>query len=472
MGTRFRTMLAPIGIPTGDGRRFATDAIEVAPTPFPLEWVRESRGGHDGAVVIGAVHESAISTVADAIKAGYVSDETVKSAGLDRKMLAVWASGELFDDADREDMPRLAEDVAEVLTLINSGVLGPSVDLDSFEGIPVKEGTDEELTWEDLDEAESAGEDVKIELLITQGRVRAATLVSIPAFMETSRPLSLDEPEADDTESVGKGTGLASLIASVAAPARPEVTAFDPPKLDGPTPIEIDFETGRVFGHIATWRTCHLGYADVCVTAPRDGTGGYAWFNRFPVETADGSTVWAGRLTVGGRHPVLSLTASATMAQYDGKTVAAYVRASEDAHGIVISGTLNPYLDDAQRRVLARRKVSGDWRETPSGLSLVEVLALAPGPRQHSEPGFPIAATHSRHGRQTALTASFGPDSETVFGRIESVDVAAEVRSALKAEREREGAANALTATLDAERDAAVAQFRKDLFDALKRTVE
>lgn len=473
MGTRFRTMLAPINVPTGDGRRFGAGAIALAPTPFPLEWVRENRGGHDGAVVIGAIDQATVTTVADAIKAGYVSEDTVKSSGLDRKMQAIWASGELFDDADREEMPRLAEDVAEVLTLISSGVLGPSVDLDSFEGKPVKQGTDEEITYEDLEEADLAGEDVKVELLITEGRVRAATLVSIPAFMETSRPLSLDEPEPNEAESASKGAGLSALIASVAAPARPDVAAFDAPKLDGPTPIEIDFETGRVFGHIATWRTCHAGYADVCVTAPRD-TDGYSWFNRFPVDTADGGTVWAGRLTVGGRHPGLSLTASATMAQYDGKTVAAHVRASEDEHGIVICGTLEPELDDAQRRVLARRKVSGDWRETPSGLSLVELLALSPGPLQHAEPGFPVAATHSRNGRQTALTAALGPDSDGMLPVLRSGPVVdmAELAEAVyqrhRAGEARQAASIALAAVLNADQEAVVGQARVALADVLE----
>lgn len=480
MGTKFRTMLAPLNAPTGDGRRFSADGITLAPTPFPFEWVRERQGGHDGAVVVGVVQEANIATVAEAVKSGMMPDDIVKKCGLDPKMSAIWATGEMLDDVDREEMPRLAEDVAEVLTLIGAGTLGPSVDLDSFKGVPVKAGTDEELTWEDLEEAELAEEEVKVELLVTEGRVRAATLVSIPAFAETSRPLSLEvqedepdpekqgvpdapaEPEEDDEASAGRS--VAALIASVVAPDLPVASVFDTPKLDTPTPITVDFETGRVFGHIAVWRTCHAGYADVCVTPPRDGTGAYAWFNRFPVETEDG-TVWAGRLTVGGRHPGLSLTASATMAAYDGKTVAAYVRASEDSHGIVISGVLAPGLNDTTRRVLSRRKVSGDWRETPAGLSLVELLALSPGPRQHSEPGFPVA-THSYRGRQTALTASFGPEPDGAPVRP-PVDIVSEVRAAVKAERQREEAAGALTAALEDERQRAAADARAALAEIL-----
>lgn len=446
MGTRFRTMLAPIGLSTGDGRRFKDGAIELADTPFPFEWARSREGGHDGAVVVGVVQDATVATVKDALAAEWISPEAAK--GLDTKMSAVWAKGELFDGVDREEMPRLAEDVAESMHLIGQGTLGPSVDLDSFEGVPVIAGTDEEVTWERLEEIyEETGEEPKIELLITSGRVRAATLVSIPAFAETSRPLELvaaevpeDEEEAA-AQAAAETARVVALVASVAAAPLPLVSAFTRPELAGPTPITWDFDTGRVFGHVATWQTCHVGYADVCVTAPRDDEANeYAWFNRFPVETDDGGTVWVGRITVGGRHPGLSLTAALTMAQYDGKIVAADVRAYSDAHGIVVAGVIRPGLKPGDRQILSRRKVSGDWRETPAGLSLVEVLALSPGPRQHAEPGFPIPGTFTTNGRQTALTAALGPDPDTlpVFrssGPLVDVDALAAALERRQAER-------------------------------------
>lgn len=455
MGTRFRTMLAPIGLSTGDGRRFQDGAIELADTPFPFEWARERQGGHDGAVVVGVVQEATVATVKDALAGEWVTPELAKS--LDKGLMAVWARGEMFDAVDREEMPRLAEDVAEAMHLMGAGTLGPSVDLDSFEGVPVLEGTDEEVTWERYEEIyEETGEEPKLELLITSGRVRAGTLVSIPAFMETSRPLELIPAELSEAEAAAETQAAAALVASVATAPLPAVSAFALPALDGPTPITFDFATGRVFGHIATWRTCHVGYADVCITAPRDDdANGYAWFNRFPVETEDGGTIWAGRITVGGRHPGLELTAAATMSQYDGKTVAADVRAYSDDHGIVVAGLIRPNLDASARSVLSRRKVSGDWRETPAGLSLVEVLALSPGPRAHAEPGFPVPGTFSRAGRQTALTAALGPepdglavlrssaplvDVDALAAALEARQVAraqaAETRAALAAELE------------------------------------
>jgi hypothetical protein len=355
-------------------------------------------------------------------------------------------------------MPRLAEDVAEAMHLMGAGTLGPSVDLDSFEGVPVFEGTDDEVTWDLVEQymEENDGKEPKIELLITQGRVRAATLVSIPAFAETSRPLELieaeeaevDPAEADEAEAAAIAHELA-LVASVGTlNTRPFVADFDMPALSGPTPITFDWDRGVVFGHIATWQTCHVGYSDVCVTAPHDESG-YAWFNRFPVETHDGSTVWAGRITVGGRHAGLELAASATMATYDTKTVAAHVRAYEDEHGIVVAGVINPDLTESERQTLNRRRVSGDWRETPAGLSLVEVLALSPGPRAHSEPGFPVPGTFSRSGRQVALTAALGPVEDIGHFVVDAIDIGAAVRLALAEDRRAQAARAALAADLN-----------------------
>lgn len=433
MGTRFRTLLAPIGVGTGDGRRFAEGAISLPATPFPFEWVREREGGHNGAVTIGTVQDAHIGTVAEALTAGWISPERV--AGMDAGMMGVWASGEFLDDADRETMPRLAEDVATAMHLIENGTLGPSVDPDSFEAVPVLAGTDTPAALE------LVTDETKLELLITSGRVRAATLVSIPAFAETSRPLELIPNEAP--------TPVAALLASVGQMERLlDIAAFSGAALTGPTPITYDRETGRVFGHIATWQTCHTGYSEVCVTAPRDPSGEFASFNRFPIETADG-VVWAGRITVGGRHAALSADANGAIREHDEKTVAAYVRAYADEVGIAVAGVLQPDLDEGTLAVLSRRKVSGDWRETKDGLSLVEVLALSPGPRAHSEPGFPVE-TFSRAGRQVALVASLSPEPEADpdMVALNMETLAARVVDEMEQRRLRQEAASVLSAML------------------------
>jgi len=45
MTTKCQTMLAPIGLSTGDGRRFADGGITLDETPFPFEWARSREGG-------------------------------------------------------------------------------------------------------------------------------------------------------------------------------------------------------------------------------------------------------------------------------------------------------------------------------------------------------------------------------------------------------------------------------------------
>lgn len=429
MGTRFRTLLAPINASTGDGRRFAEGGVTLAPLPMPFEWVRQRGDGHNGAVSVGAVHEANIGTVGQAIESGWIAADRV--AGMDVGDMGVWASGEFHDDIDRRVMPRLAEDVAEAMHLISNGTLGPSVDPDEFEGVPVYAGTNNRATPEGI-AAHFAlnGEDPKLELLVTSGRIRAATLVSIPAFVETPRPLELIL-ETEPQDEAASQAHAAALIASVAAPARTRILAetFDGKHLDRPTPITYDFDSGRVYGHAAVWGTCHVGYSGVCITPPEMTDGGAA-FNRFPVETEDG-VIWAGRITAGGAHAPLSMTAGAAMNAYDGKAVVAYVRAYPDQFGIALAGVLAEGISEGDKAIMSRRKVSGDWRETANGLSLVEVLALPPGMGALSEPGFPVE-TFSRSGRQVALVASLSPEPEVspevTEVLVEAVDVGALVR--------------------------------------------
>ena len=99
--------------------------------------------------------------------------------------------------------------------------------------------------------------------------------------------------------------------------------------------------------------------------------------------------------------------------------------------------------------------MSGDWRETPAGLSLVEVLALSPGPRAHAEPGFPIPGTFSVNGRQVALTAALGPMAEssprTMPNHVDVVELVRQARAAerdLAAEEQRAAEARAALAPL------------------------
>ncbi len=235
---------------------------------------------------------------------------------------------------------------------------------------------------------------------------------------------------------------------------------FEDQGLSEPTQLTWDAD-GRIFGHIALSGTCHAGFGDICHTPPMSAAD-YRWFHRYPIETDDG-IVWAGRISAGGFHAPLTKPFDAAVDHYDDLTTVAYVVAGTDEHGIWVSGALQPDLDDRIMSILGRRKPSGDWRGTSDGLELIEVLALAPGPRELSEPGFPVEV-HVSNGVPTALVACLGPvsretsseSSESAFeidyGRLGAA-VASEIRRYERTEARRAELVAAIAETDRNERD-------------------
>lgn len=172
MGTRWRGMLAPLGVSTGDGRRFLASGVTHRELPLALKWQREDEPGHDNSVVVGMV---------DMI---IIEDD------------GVWGEGELFDDVSPQEMPRLAEDVSEAKLLLDKKVIGPSVDAGAVEAVLARVGSDEPLSEDELDQMYwdemETGEKAPIEVLFTEYEISAATLVTIPAFAEC-RPFEMFE---------------------------------------------------------------------------------------------------------------------------------------------------------------------------------------------------------------------------------------------------------------------------------------
>jgi hypothetical protein len=178
------------------------------------------------------------------------------------------------------------------------------------------------------------------------------------------------------------GEKMAALMAA-AAPAAPPKEWFDNPKLTGPTPLHIG-DDGRVYGHAATWGTCHVGIGDSCTLAPKSRTA-YAYFHTGEVVTADGSRLPVGRLTHGkGGHAGPNLGYRAAAEHYDSTTsLGALVRAGEDEYGIWVAGALVPEADEAAVRVMRSTPLSGDWRRIGGNLEMVAALHV-------NTAGFPI----------------------------------------------------------------------------------
>ena len=165
----------------------------------------------------------------------------------------------------------------------------------------------------------------------------------------------------------------------------PPIDWFRDPQLDGPTPVTVTPE-GRVYGHIASWDTPHVGMPGKNVRPPRSRHD-YGYFHVGSVAALDGQTpidVPCGKLTLDTGHAPLTSDANDAASHYDNTgTAVANVCAGEDAYGIWFAGALAPGVDDLKRHKLKSSAVSGDWRPIDGSLELVAALMV-------NTPGFPI----------------------------------------------------------------------------------
>lgn len=150
-------VLAPINVQSGDARTLTE--VSWADTPLPLRWVKQDVGYHDGAVRVGTITDI------------WQSDDLIMWEG---NMLAT-------PEAD------------EVINYMAEGRMGLSVDLDS--------------TAMEVEDEGIANPGEMIEMRVS-GRIRAATLVDIPAFVEAYAALGFreiveEEPVSDTILAAG-----------------------------------------------------------------------------------------------------------------------------------------------------------------------------------------------------------------------------------------------------------------------------
>lgn len=379
MGRRFTAVIGRLGIPTGDGRIISPGGLTSRDLPLPLSWQQESSDGHTGSVVVARM-ETLEFTQDMVIVTGQMLDVT-----------GAW----------------------EAETLIEAGVIGPSMDLDDMTYV--------------MDESDR--------IIITSARVAGATLVSIPAFAEVS--ITLDplpaEPmpqveSAADMEWVGSYALTAS--GNVSRETLPPLEWFTNPKFTESTPLTVT-EDGRVFGHIAPWGQCHTGLPG-CVTPPSSYTN-YAHFLRKGQATSDGTVVPTGVITVGDGHADASLGMVPAMGHYDNPDWAvAKVFAGEDEYGIWVAGWVLPYADPVKVQQLKDTDVSGDWRSAGGNLELMGLAAVV-------QPGFPVL-------RKVHFSLGRG-GQQTLIGRFK-VEAGADVSRETSADDDSRDAARAAWARL------------------------
>lgn len=357
------SLIAPIDQPTGDRRRFAPGSLRNRDLPLPLMWQEMTDEGHARSVVVGRILE------------------------IEHTPEGTYANGDFLD-------PTLFPAVEKAMAQIRGGVVGPSVDLDdmtyefrNMDGSPY----DDRAAYEAVERGEDPP---KPELVVTDGRISGATLVAIPAFAQVKIELGVQADEegvfaslmAELAAGCEECDEIAAVVAS-AGPARPSLANFADPKLTGPTPVTIT-DDGRVYGHLAAWDSCHVGFADMCVTPP-PSVADYAYFHTGEMVTDDGTPsgtrLPVGRLVVGTKHATLEAGFRAASQHYDETgRVAAYVRAGEDAYGIWISGVIAPGVDEELVETFRANPLSGDWRRVGGSLELVGACSVP-------VPGFPIA---------------------------------------------------------------------------------
>jgi hypothetical protein len=441
-------VLAPEGVPTGDGREFAIGALSTRTLPVPLRYeIVGSHGGDTSQVVtVGRVDEA------------WRNDETNE-----------WE----FKGVVIMSKPHADEALAGIRDGSGRGV---SID-----------GDDAEIQQEEFDE------DSEIDIMealfgpsktvFSKMRVAGLTIVAIPAFQEAyialghdfrevaqderekladegaampdgSYPIANCEDLANAIQAIGRASdpeatkahikrraaalscpdveipedwGAVLVASAIARMVKPESTVypsawFERPELDHPVPLRIDSETRRCFGYVAEWGVCHVGMQGVCQEVPRSNSN-YGYYLKGLIDTDAGEQP-VGVLSFGGHASRFASMAAASDYYDKPDAVRAFVNVGEDEFGVWFAGIVPPDVSDADiAKMRAIGAVSGDWREVRGQLELIGVPVV-------NTPGFPVLALTASAGRQVSLigagrlkpepvltaAATIGIDPELVAG--------------------------------------------------------
>lgn len=457
MGTKWQMPIAVIGKPTGDGRQFRAGALTHREMPLPLRYVRSDNGGHKEAVVVGRIDEIGDEADGRLPAKGEFYDgadwpEDIRSLATEARMLineGVIGPSVDLDEAETEQIDAPEEfklksakkdhaektdsdcgcgDFAGETKHINEVVRGriasaTVVHIPAFAEL----AGHAILTLDNQEEGGSGSQGAQFRQFdpgvgggVDRDKLKASDFgdpagrkFPIVTAGDVSDAASLigkaDDPAAVKARiiAIAKRKGFESAIpeswksmTAAAAPLAPPAAWFAKPDLDGPTPLTIS-DTGRVFGHVAAWGTCHVGMGSNCITPPKSHTG-YAYFHTGEVLTADGERIPVGRLTFGGGHATADKGYRAAADHYDNScNTAAVVRAGEDEYGIWVAGSLVPDLPEETVYTLRHTPLSGDWRRIGGNLEMVGALHV-------NTAGFPIprARLMVASGVEQCLTAA------------------------------------------------------------------
>lgn len=376
---RWEGVIAREGEMTGDGRLIEDGALRWDDLPIPLRVAFKDVGGHDGAEVCGRIETVERREGGDIYATGTFDLGSAVGTEASRQVSEQMSNGVSIDTDDvtfrimaKADMPE--DDVAGSGNGEDSGT---DADPDGRVKVAAMSSSDELM-------------------VIESARLRAATLVAVPAFATARVYAAGQAPSTSETSERGENVDSEEKmvrsadadplsrdsLTAAAIPTAPPEAWFKDPNLTGPTALAVE-DDGRVYGHIAAWGTCHIGQVGKCVEPPTSPSN-YAYFRTGALQTAEGTSVAVGHLTMGTGHAGPRDSANAAAEHYDNTgTVFADVAAGEDAYGIWVAGSLRPGITAEQVRVARSAPISGDWRTIRGSLELVGALAV-------NVPGFPV----------------------------------------------------------------------------------
>nr|DAV70973.1 MAG TPA: minor head component F [Caudoviricetes sp.] len=374
---RWEGVIAREGEMTGDGRLIEEGALRWDDLPIPLRVAFKDVGGHDGAEVCGRIETVERRGNGDIYATGTFDLGSAVGTEAFRQISEQMSNGVSIDTDD------VAFRIMAKADMLEADVA------DSGNAEDVEPGPDGRVKVAAMSSSDEL-------MVIESARLRAATLVAVPAFAtarvyaagqapSTSEPAERDE-NVDSGEKMARSAGddlpSRDALTAAAIPTAPPEAWFKDPQLTGPTALVVE-DDGRVYGHIAVWGTCHIGQIGKCVEPPTSPSN-YAYFRTGALRTAEGTSVAVGHLTMGTGHAGPRESANAAAEHYDNTgTVFADVAAGEDASGIWIAGSLRPGITAEQVRVARSAPISGDWRTIRGSLELVGALAV-------NVPGFPV----------------------------------------------------------------------------------
>lgn len=381
----WRGVLTVEGVESGDGRMFAPSGLTWDEPPLPLMWQRvTSHGGTgDESVRVGSIQR--------------IWREPDPQGRAD--VFAIWGEGTL--DLNNKD------GVEVYRRMLEGDMRGNSVDVDSVKGSDVEFRYADMITAEDDGGADGAAPVVNLfaqpELTVyKKGRIRASTMVEIPAFTEarlelTDEPLTADaaaeralelEHDPDEVARQMENALVAAAATINITDAPPREWFEEPTDVTATGALTVTHE-GRVYGYVAPAGVRHRSFGSKSVYVPLKNVD-YSRFMGGETIVADGGRVATGAITMGCGHATteLPLTSADAKDHYDNTcALVATVRVGENQHGVWFAGALLPDVTPHQVRRMMACRLSGDWRphmDRPGWRELTAAL-LVP------VPGFPMA---------------------------------------------------------------------------------